>query len=179
MLPYGIVIKQNRIVMQHSLLIWQKKYGLLKPSKFIRTALPYICLFTVIFSVVSFFTSGEITPLMFIGELALNTALISSYMFLNAVKTVREYSASMKEEKIQLVLKEDVLEITTEFSKEIVPYEDIALCYEKDFVVTVICDKNNFPIAVSKMHFIKGNYDVFVSHLKSRLPHIYEKRGEN
>lgn len=179
MLPYGIVIRQNRIVLQHSLLIWQKKFGLLKPSNFIRTVLPYICLFTVIFSVVSYFTSGEITPLTFAGELILNTALVSSFMFLNAVKTVKDYAATMKEEKIQLVLKEDVLEITTEYTKEVVSYKDIALCYEKDFVVTVICDKNNFPVSISKMHFVKGNYDIFVSHLKNRLPYVYEKRGEN
>ena len=133
MLPYGIIIKQNRIVMQHSLVIWQKKFGLLSPSKFIGTSLPLICLFTVLFSVVSYFTSTGLTPAIFAGELLLNTALICVFMFLSAVKTVREYATAMKEEKIQLVIKEDALEITTEFSRIIVPYEDIAFCYEKDF----------------------------------------------
>lgn len=179
MIPYGIIIKQNRIIMQQSLVIWQKKFGLLKPSKFIATAVPLICLFTVMFSVVSYFTSTGLTPAIFAGELILNTALICVFIFLSAVKTVREYAAAMKEEKIQLVIKEDVLEITSEFSKIIVPYEDIAFCFEKDFVVTLMCDKNTFPVAISKMHFIKGDYDTFVSLLKSRLPGKYEKRGEN
>ena len=179
MIPYGILIKQNRIIMQHSLVIWQKKFGLLKPSKFIATAVPLICLFTVMFSAVSYFTSTGITPAIFASELFINVALITSFMFLNAVKTVREYGATIKEEKLQLVLKEDVLEITTEFSKEIVPYEDIALCFEKDFVVTLMCDENSFPVAISKMHFEKGSYDIFVSLLKSKLPGKYEKRGEN
>lgn len=179
MIPYGIIIKQNRIIMQHSLVIWQKKFGLLKPSKFIGTAVPLICLFTVMFSAVSYFTSTGITPAIFVGELLMNVALIGSLMFLNGIKTVREYAAAMKEEKLQLVLKEDVLEITTEYSKEIVPYEDIALCFEKDFVVTLMCDEKSFPVAISKMHFEKGDYNIFVSLLKSKLPGKYEKRGEN
>lgn len=179
MLPYGIIIKQNRIIMQNSLVIWQKKFGILKPSKFLGTAVPLICAFTVLFSAVSYFTSEGLTPLMFVSELLLNAVLIVTFMLLNAIKTIREYAATMKEDRIQLVLKEDVIEITTEFSKEVVPYEKIDLCFEKNFVVVLMCDKYSFPIAISKMHFEKGNYDVFVSHLKSKLPGKYEKRGEN
>lgn len=179
MLPYGIVIKQNRLVLQQSLNLWQRKYGLLKPSRFIASSIPLISVFAIFYSVAAVVFEKDFSLVSFIGGLIINLALLAIIMYTTAIKTVREYAATAKEENIQLVLKEEELEITTEFSKEVVPYGEIDLCYEKDFLLTVITDKNSFPISVSKMNFVKGNYDIFVSLLKSRIPDRYEKRGEN
>ena len=33
MIPYGIVIKQNRVVLQQSLMLWQRKFGILQKSE--------------------------------------------------------------------------------------------------------------------------------------------------
>ena len=83
-----------------------------------------------------------------------------------------------REENIQLVLTESTLEITTEFSKEVIPYNEIDFCFEKNFLITLITDKNNFPLSISKTHFIKGDYDTFTSLLKSKIPGAYVKKGE-
>ena len=179
MLPYGIIIRQNRLVLQQSLTVWQKKYGILKPGKFIASVIPVLCAFAVLFSAASVIFEKDFSVLTLLTGLGMNTVFVAFLMFLSALKTVREYAATAKEEKIQLVLKEDNLEITTEFTKEIIPYSEIDLCYEKNFLLTVIYDKNSFPLSVSKMHFVKGSYDIFVSLLKSRIPDRYEKRGEN
>ena len=179
MIPYGIIIKQNRLVMQQSLMVWQRKFGLLNPVKFILSAIPLLCIFACIFSAASFLFEKEFSLFVFFGDLVMNLGILALLMFFSAVKTVREYAATAKEEKIQLVLTQEALEITTEFTKETVPYSEIDSCFEKDFLLTVISDKNNFPVSVSKMHVEKGSYDVFVSLLKSRIPDRYEKRGEN
>ena len=179
MIPYGIVIRQNKIVMQQSLILWQKKYGLLRPGKFIASAIPFISAFIVILSAAVMLFQKSVSPVTAIGGVIFNTGIIALMMYFTAMKTVREYAATTREENIQLVLTEDALEITTEFSKEIIPYGEIELCYEKNFLLTIITDKNAFPISVSKMHFLKGNYDTFVSLLKAMLPDRYEKRGEN
>ncbi len=179
MIPYGIIIKQNRIVMQQSLLFWQKRFGLLSPSKFIATAIPVLSVFAVIYSAATIIFESTFTPLnLFIG-IAMNMGLLAFLMYLTAVKTVKDYAATTKEENVQLVLTEDTLEITTEFSKEVIPYNEIDLCFEKNFLLTVITDKNAFPLSISKMHFVNGDYDMFVSLLKSKVPGRYEKRGEN
>lgn len=179
MLPYGIIVKQNKIAMQQSLMVWQRKYGLLRPGKFLSVSAFIITLFVIIFSTVLYVTEKEFSVYMFASELIMSLMIVITFMFLTAVKTVREYATNMKETKIQLILREETVEITTEFSKEVVPYNEIDLCYEKDFLLTLIYDKNNFPVSLSKTSFEKGNYDTFCSLLKCRIPNKYEKRGEN
>ena len=179
MIPYGVIIKQNRIVMQQSLLFWQKRFGLLSPSKFVASAIPLLSVFAVVYSTATAAFERDFSVVgLFIGIL-MNMGFIAFLMYLTAVKTVKDYAATAREENIQLVLTEDTLEITTEFSKEVVPYNEIDLCFEKNFLLTVITDKNAFPLSVSKMHFVNGDYDIFVSLLKSKVSGRYEKRGEN
>lgn len=179
MIPYGIVIKQNRIVLQQSLLLWQKKYGLLKMSKFVASAIPLLSLFAIAVCAATVLLEKSFSAFDIFSGILMNMLLVAFIMYTTALKTVKDYAAATKEENIQLVLKEECIEITTEFSKETIPYDEIELCYEKNFLLTLITDKNAFPLCVSKMHFVKGDYDTFVSLLKSRLPHKYEKRGEN
>lgn len=179
MIPYGIIIKQNKLVMQQSLVLWQKKFGLLSPGKFVSSAIPLLSIFAIIYCASTVIFEKDFSPVtLFIG-IVMNMGFIAVMMYLTAFKTVKEYAASFREENIQLVLTEDTLEITTEFSKEVIPYNEIDLCFEKNFLLTVITDKHSFPLSISKMHFIKGDYDTFVSLLKSKVSGRYEKRGEN
>jgi len=145
MIPYGIIIKQNRIVMQQSLLFWQKRFGLLSPSKFVVSAIPLLSAFAVVYGIATTVFESDFSPAgLFIGIL-MNMTFLAFLMYLTAVRTVKEYAATAKEENIQLVLTEDTLEITTEFSKEAVPYNEIDLCFEKNFLLTVIPIKMRFP----------------------------------
>ena len=100
-------------------------------------------------------------------------------MYTTAMKTAREYAAAIKEQRMQFVLKEDVIEITTEFSKTVIPYDKIDFCFEKDFLVTLIFDRYDFPFSIPKTCIEKGNYDLFVNILKSKIPDRYVKKGEN
>lgn len=179
MIPYGIIIKQNRIVFQQSLTLWQRKFGLLNPSKFLLSAIPLISAFVVIYGLATVFFEKDFSVVDLISGMVMNSGLLAFLMYLTAARNVRDYASTAREENIQLVLTEDALEITTEFSKELVPYSDIALCYEKNFLLTVITDKNAFPLSVSKMHFVNGSYDIFVSLLKSKVQNRYVKKGEN
>ncbi len=179
MIPYGIIIKQNKIVMQQAILFWQKKYGLLSPGKFVASAIPVLSVFAVIYSAIVFFIKPGFSASSFFMTLVAIMCLIAALLYLTAVMTVRDYAQTTREENVQLVLTESTLEITTEFSKEVIPYNEIDCCFEKNFLLTVITDKNAFPLCVSKMHLVNGDYDTFTSLLKSKVPYVYEKRGEN
>lgn len=179
MLPYGIIIKQNRAAMQQSVSLWQKKFGILNFGRFLKISFPSILIFSAISIALQLLTQKEENPLTTVIMLIIICSFTVAYMYISAMRTVKQYSENVKEKRVQLVLKEETLEITTEFSKEIIPYSEIDYCYEKDFLVTLMYDKKNFPISLSKVNFEKGNYDVFVSILKSKIPDRYEKRGEN
>lgn len=179
MLPYGIVFKQNRQTMQQALTVWQKKFGLLKADNIIKKSILPIVFFSVFYVSISVLVEKEYNVFYMLYGLFLNCGLIITYIYLTAVKTVREYAQTVKESKVQIVLKEDFMEITTKFSKEIIPYNEIELCFEKDFFLTVIYDRYSFPIPISKVFIEKGNYDIFISLLKSRVGNRYVKKGEN
>lgn len=179
MIPYGIVIKQNRVVLQQSLMLWQRKFGILQGGKFVLSSIPLLSAFAAVYCAVTVAFEKDFSAASLFGGILMNMLLLAFLMYLTAVRTVKEYAATAKEENIQLVLNEDSLEITTAFTKEVVPYSEIDLCFEKNFLLTVITDKNALPLCISKMHLVKGNYDTFTSILKSKVNERYEKRGEN
>ena len=178
MAPYGIIVKQSRAAMQQSYIFWQRRYGLLSGKKFIATAIPVLSLFAVIYCAITVLLEKEASAFSLFSGICMNMLLIAFLMYANAMRTVKEYALTAKEERLQLVLNEDNLEITTAYSKEVIPYSEIELCFEKDFLITLITDKNNFPLSISKTHFIMGDYDTFTSLLKSRIPSAYVKKGE-
>ncbi len=179
MMPYGIIVKENRLTLQQSYVIWQKKFGMLRPGKFLKISFPVLLITVVLSMALQFVLQKQIDIVTLLTMLAVVSVFTALYLYVSAMRTVRQYAEGVKEKRVQLLLKENELEIMTEFSKEVIPYEEIDLCFEKDFLVTLIYDKNNFPLSLSKVNFEKGNYDVFVSLLKSRIPGRYEKKGEN
>ncbi len=178
MTPYGIIVKQSRAAMQQSYIFWQKRYGLLSGKKFIAASIPVLSLFAVIYCAITVIIEKQASAVGLFSGICMNMLLIAFLMYVNALRTVKEYALTAKEEKLQLVLNEDTIEITTAYSKEIVPYSEIELCFEKNFLITLITDKNNFPLSISKTHIVKGDYDTFTSLLKSRIPSAYVKKGE-
>lgn len=179
MIPYGIIIKENGLALQQSYVIWQKKFGLLKPGTFFKISLPVLTFFTVLSVALQAASEKEagVSSILFTFIAVLFFTVL--YLYLAAMKTVKQYGENISERKIQLLLKENEIEIMTEFSKDSIPYDEIDYCFEKDFLVTLIYDRYNFPISISKVNVEKGNYDVFVSLLQSRIPGRYEKKGEN
>lgn len=178
MTPYGIIVKQSRAAMQQSYIFWQKKYGLLSGKKFIASSIPVLSIFAVVYCAVTVIFEKEASALSLFSGIIMNMLLIAFIMYSNAIRTVKEYALTAREEKLQLVLNEDTIEITTAFSKEIIPYSEIELCFEKNFLITIITDKNAFPLSITKTHFLTGDYDTFTSILKSRIPAAYVKKGE-
>lgn len=179
MLPYGVIIRENRLTMQQAFIVWQKKFGILKPSAFIKTVLFPLVMLSAVYFVGSMFLDKHFTVESAFITVAIYAVFLGIYMYSAALKTVRDFAATSKDRRVQLVFKDEAMEIVTEFSKETVYYDEIDFCYEKDFLLTVIFDKGNFPLSVSKMNFEKGDYDTVVSIIRSKLPGKYEKKGEN
>lgn len=178
MIPYGIIIKQSKASLQQSYVLWQKKYGLLSAKKFFAAAIPLLSLFAAAYCAVTVIFEKEFSVISLFSGIVMNMLLVAFLMYSSAVRIVKDYAITAKEERLQLVLNEDFIEITTEFTKEVVPYSEIDLCFEKNFLLTVITDKNTFPLSISKTHILTGDYDTFTSLLKSKVAYRYVKKGE-
>lgn len=179
MFPYGIVINQDRFSLQQAVILWQRKFGILKAKNiFIFCVLPAV-VFSVIYASAILLLDKENSFTAIIIATVTYFVFLSIYIALTAIRSVKEFSSSSKNTKMQLVLKQEVIEITTEFSKEVIPYDEIAFCFEKNFLLTLIYDKNSIPVAVAKMLIEKGDYEIFVALLKSRIADRYEKKGES
>ncbi len=179
MLPYGVIIRENRLTMQQAFIVWQKKFGFLKITTFLKSIFFPLVVLAAIYFAGSMFLDKEFSIEVGIISTALYAVFLGIYMYTAVIKTVRDFAASSKDRRVQLVLKEETVEIVTEFSKEIIYYDEIDFCHEKNFLLTLIFDKGNFPISISKMNFEKGDYDTFVEILKNKIPGRYEKKGEN
>ncbi len=179
MLPYGIIIKENRLTMQQAFMVWQKKFGILKPLQFIKTVFLPLVFMAAVYFAASMFLDKYFTVQSALITVAIYAVFLGIYMYSAAIKTVRDFAVSSKDRRVQIVFKDETVEIVTEFSKEVIYYAEIDLCYEKDFLLTLIFDRGNFPLSISKMNFEKGDYDTVVSILRSKLPGRYEKKGEN
>lgn len=175
MIPYGIVIKENRQALQKSCSLWQRKFGFLSFGRFIKESFLSLIIMVAVFIALLVITDQDVT-IVYAGIVAV--AITGFYLYSAVVRTVRDFAQVTREKNIQLVLKEDTIEITTEYSRETVPYNEIFYCIEKDFIITLIIDKHSMPVSVPKMNVLKGNYDTFASLLRSKIADRYEKKGD-
>lgn len=179
MLPYGIVINQDRFSLQQAIMLWQRKFGILKTKSILLFCVLPAAAFSLIYAFAILLLDKENSFTAIFIAAAIYFIILSIYIALNAIRSAKEFSATTRSTRMQLVLKQDVLEITTEFSKDIIPYGEIDFCFEKNFLLTLIYDKKSLPVAVSKMLTEKGDYDMFVSLLKNKVADRYEKKGDN
>ena len=129
MIPYGIVIRENKLALQQSFVIWQRKFGLLKAGKFIKESFPVIFIIMALSLIFFYIFDRNIDVFSLLYTFGLIIVFSVSYFYLTAMKTIKQYAETAKEKNIQLVLKDDVIEITTEFSKEVISYDEIDCCY--------------------------------------------------
>lgn len=180
MQPYGIILKEDKFELQESYLIWQKKFGILKISTFIKSVVLPVSVFSVLLFILTIISDKMKNDVNIEASLAVTAVyglFFMYYVYGTAKRTVKGFTGNPKGRRVQVVLKEDTMEILTEYSKEIIYYEEIELCYEKNFILTVIYDKGTFPLTISKMSVEKGDYNTFISMLEHRIPEKYQKKG--
>ncbi len=176
-MPYGIIYRQNQALARESIFIWQKRYGFLRLSAFLKVSVLPVIGFAVLYFVIYMLINKQLN----VSEIALGVLTQSGFLFvlmlIELLRSVKAFTPK-SEGKIQAVLKDEMLEITTAYSKEVIPYNEIELCVEKNFILTIIYDKNTIPLSVAKMQLEKGNYDMFVSLLKEKVSDKFIKKGE-
>lgn len=179
MLPYGIIINQDRFSLQQAIMLWQRKFGIFKTKNILLFCIFPALLFSIIYAFAILLLDKENSFTAIIIATVIYFVFLGIYIALTAIRSAKEFSASSKNIRMQLVLKQEALEITTEYSREVIPYDEIAFCFEKNFLLTLIYDKNSLPVAVAKMLIEKGDYETFVALLKSKIADRYEKKGES
>ena len=104
------IIKENGLAIQQSYVIWQKKFGILRFGVFIKTSLPFLIFFTASSVVLQLVSQKEVD----INTIAFTFFIVlfftALYLYLAAMKTVKQFGENIRERKIQVLLKENEID---------------------------------------------------------------------
>ncbi len=176
MAPYGIVFKEDINLLNESVRVWQKKYGVLKISTLLKASAFFFTLFAVPGLIISIVTSQTDT-LIFSFALFAAISVIYSWLVLKKRFIKQITNSNYQNCEKQIVLYGDCLEITTAYGKGRYYYDEIACIHENKGIITVIIDSAAFPYSVCPHGIIKGDYLKFAEILQQRASAKYEYRG--
>lgn len=169
MTPYGIVYKDNIFALEHSCLVWQKKYGVLRASSLIKTVAVITLLIFLINGALYLFNMQEADFLIFTSVfMSVLFAFLVYFSFKTTyVKQLAKGSMSLYQK--QAVLFEDRIEFTAPYARSVFYYSEI-LCYEeKAGILTIIPDKGMLPISIYSSCVGKGSYNEFIRIFKEKM----------
>ena len=177
MTPYGIVFRDNPYALQKSVEIWQKKFGVLNITTFLKIGgISALILFAVNFILGLFSESGIIAYLgSFVVMLIITIVFIYAVIKNTYIKQMA-LTNTQKEDK-QIIIYEDRLEYGTGYTRATYFYSDIVYCCESDNVITIITDTAAMPFSIQKSSILKGNYQEFSSLLRKYAGSKYEYMG--
>lgn len=177
MTPYGIVYRDNPYALQKSVEIWQKKFGVLNISAFLKIGGICTAILFVINLLLGLFTEDGI--LFYLGLFVVMVIITFVIMYITINNTYVKQMAltnTQKEEK-QIVLYENRLEFGTEYTRSTYYYSDIILCSEKSDIITIITDTSAMPLSIQKSCVSKGSYDEFSFILRRFMESKYQYMG--
>ena len=176
MTPYGIVFKEDINLLNESIRVWQKKYGVLKGMTVLKASMFIFAVFAVPSLVMSIVTSKTDTLILSFALFAVISVIYSWLVIKKRYIKQIALSNYQKTEK-QIVLYGDYLEVTTPFAKGRYYYDEIALIHEEKGIITIIIDSAACPYSVCPHGIIKGNYLKFAEMLQQRAGEKYEYKG--
>ena len=177
MTPYGIVYRDNPYALQKSVEIWQKKFGVLNISAFLKIGGICTVILFVINLLLGLFTEDGI--LLYLGLFVVMVIITFVVMYVTVNNTYVKQMAlanTQKEEK-HIVLYDDRLEFGTGYTRATYYYSDIVLCSEKSDIITIITDTAAMPLSIQKSCVSKGSYDEFSFILRRFMESKYQYMG--
>lgn len=172
-MPYGILFNNNTGAMTQSILLWQKKYGVLRPAFF----LPFSVVVCLISTALSFAFALYIKQIDFIFyTLILEYAVLMFYVSGEAVSLTKKL-VSQEHVTMEAVIYDEYMTVKTRFTKDTLYYDEITCCIEKNFILTLIHDKYAMPFSIAKINVTKGSYDEFAEKLKEKLGGKFVQKG--
>lgn len=169
MTPYGIVYKDNPFAMEHSCAVWQKKYGVLKPSFLIKTISLIVLFVILINSLLVLFKIGE-PDIMLYTSVMMSVCFSFIVYFTYKTNYVRQMAkANISVYQKQAVLFDFKIEFTSPYAKSEFYYDEILYCEEKAGILTIILDKGMIPVSIYSACVGKGDYEKFTAILKEKI----------
>lgn len=181
MTPYSIVFKKDERCNLGAVTLWQKKYGILK-GRFIFTLCFLINFFAALLTFFSMYLEEDYnafgTMIFVILEIILFTyiivrtlrAKIIPEMAKNCDCRIRECS-----DKTQITLRENDIEIKTQYKKTNYFYDEIEHCFDKGTFAAIIVDRHTYPVVVPFISLEEGSKETFSAILKEKLQEKYER----
>ena len=177
MTPYGIVYRDNPYALQKSVEIWQKKFGVLNISTFLKIgSIPAVILLAVNLLLGLFSEDGIIA---YMGSFAVMTVLsfVLIYVVINNTYVKQMALTNTQKDDKQIILYEDRIEFGTGYTRATYYYSDIVLCREEADVITIITDTAAMPFSIQKSCVSKGSYDEFSFILRKNMGIKYQYMG--
>ncbi len=165
--PYGIVYKDNLFALEQSCKIWQKKFGVLRPSALLKVIamieIPVIIASPVLFIIDDNTVFGILSALFIMVFVAAASFITSkSYIKQMARQNISPYQK-------QAVIFDDRIEFTTPYSKSAYTFDEIVYCEEFEGVITIVFDSGAIPVSIYKSGVGKGSYDEFSFMLRDKI----------
>ncbi len=180
MTPYGIVYKDNLYALEQSCLVWQKKFGVLRASSFIKIALINLVISFLINIIGSIIDDTDFNYFFVISILVIAFVLILiEYFTAKNIYVKQMAKGSMVLHQKQAVLFDNRIEFTLPYAKTVFYYDEILYCEEKTGIVTIILDKGMLPVSIYRACVGKGSYDEFTRILKDILGSRYVRKDGN
>ena len=156
MTPYGIIYRENPYSYEQSVGIWQRKFGVMKLSLLIKTALAINIVVAVLYFAAGYILKDSsyfyIFPIHFIAN------FISVYMVMRTTNIKNVASQCMQKTDVQLVFYDEKITFTTPYSRSEYYYGELVYCKEKNGCITIIVDEGVAPISLQKEFIKKGDY---------------------
>lgn len=177
MTPYGIVYRDNPYALQKSVEIWQKKFGVLNITTFLKIGGMSAIILLVVNIILGLFAKGGI--ITYLGSFVVMLILTIVFIYAVIKNTYIKQMAltnTQKEDK-QILIYEDKIEYGTGYTRATYFYSDIVYCCESDDLITIIPDTAAIPFSIQKSSVLKGNYQEFSSLLRKYAGNKYEYMG--
>lgn len=175
MTPYGIVYKENIYAFEESIRVWQKKFGVLKLSTFIKISAVLWALAAVITVALYLLGIDAIYAVIYIVLTVITNIFVWIGIRNGYIKQISK--ANYQPTEKQIVLFDDRMEITTGYGKGTYFYDEILMVYERNSIITIILDSGATPYCVSMPDIKKGDYRIFTQLLKEKTAPVYVSKG--
>lgn len=172
MTPYGIVYKDNSYALEHSCKIWQKKYGVMKPSSLFK-AIAFLEVPIILITLVNLLFERNIVSFILYTLIMSLYAAVLTYITANTVFVKHMARNNMTLYQKQAVIFDDRIEFTSPYAKSVYSYDEILYYEENADIITLVLDTGALPVSIYKACVGKGSYDEFSRLLREKLDSYY------
>lgn len=164
MTPYGIIYTDGAYSFEESVSFWQKKFGVMKISQFIKATVTVNVILAFVYAFAAVIFKDKTYLLSYIMQFFATAVIVYSMMKTTNIKNMAKQCRQKTD--IQIVFYDERLTVTMPYSQSEYYYDELC-CFEKNGTLTVVVDESVAPLSISNMCIKKGSYeavrDIFIN----------------